>query len=280
MKATVLFSINHFTVIALSAAMFTTQSAMAVTETDASNSGDNSSDANNSTFYFTSGQTVNPAGALRPNLLTGSSVTGNSPDVGTLGGINDLSPGTGGNGGGTTFGSYANMAYYGNGTFGSSLVGNATVQFTIALGGGNPSATGYSLSGISIFDGWTDHPSFDDQHYTISLSTDGTTYTPFYSVNYLPFLASGDAALVNAGTGDASTLVMLSNLGVAGIKDIRFSVSAGTDANSQQQNGQLFQEIEVFGTPMPVPEPSSYALLAGGMSALCLLAFRRNPAKM
>lgn len=250
--------------------------AMAVTESDQFNFGDNNNDANNSTFYFTSGQTTTPNAGLTANLLTGSAVTGSGPDVGSLAGINDLSPGSGGNGSGTTFGGYNNMAYYGNGTFGSSLVGGNVTLVSILLGGATPSATGYDLSGISIFCGWTDHPSFNNQHYSISLSTDGVNYSAFYSVNYMPFLASGDAALANAGTGDASTLVALSNLNVSGIKGIRFGFSAGLDANSQLQNGQLIQEIEVFGTPTIVPEPSTWALLIGGSCWLGMITVLRN----
>ena len=221
-----------------------------IVEIDQSNIGDNTNDASNSTFYFTSGQTTSPASALVANLLTGSTVTGNAPDVGNLAGINDLSPGIGGNGGGTTFGAYNNMAYYGNGTFGSSLLGGAFVTNTIALGGLNPSSTGYSLTRISVYSGWTDHASFNDQNYTVSVSMDGTNFTTLHSVNYLPFLAAND--LNNAGDQDASTLVTLTNLnanGLAtGIKSVQFVYSAGLDGGGNPQEGQLIQEIEVFGT--------------------------------
>jgi len=251
--------------------------ALAVTETDANNIGDSNNDPNNSVFYFTSGQTLTPAGALQANLLTGSTVTGHAPDVGSLAGINDLSPGTGGPGTGNPndqelYGNYNNMAYFGNTLFGSSISGNATVTFTIALGGGSPSATGYNLSSISVFDGWTDHASFNDQHYSISLSTDGVNYTPFYSVNYMPFLAAND----DGNNQCASTLVTLSNLGASGIKGIQFAVSAGTDANGQQQEGQLFQEIEVFGTSTSVPEPTAFALLMAGLCVLPAWRASRN----
>jgi len=220
-------------------------------EIDQSNIGDNNNDATNSTFYFTSGQTTSSAAALAANLLTGSTVTGNAPDVGSLAGINDLSPGIGGNGSGTTFGAYNNMAYYGNGTFGSSLLGGAFVTNTIALGGLNPSSTGYLLNKISVFSGWTDHASFNDQYYTVSVSMDGTNYATLHSVNFMPFTAAND--LNNAGDQDASTLVTLTNLNAnglaAGIKYVQFVYSAGLDGDGNPQEGQLIQEIEVFGTP-------------------------------
>ena len=219
-----------------------------VSEHDQSNIGDNSNDANNSTFYFTSSQTTQPAAALKANLLTGSLVTGNAPDVGTIAGINDLSPGTGGNGSGTTYGSYNNMTYYGNGQFGNSLVGGALVTNTISLGGASPVAGGYTLSSILVFSGWTDHASFCDQHYTVFASRDGTNYVPLQSVNYMPFAAAADIAQGQ----DASTLVTLTNLDAnglaAGIRFVRFVYSAGLDGNGSQQEGQLIQEIEVFGS--------------------------------
>ena len=233
-----------------------------IAENDQSNVGDNSTDANNSTFYFASGQTTNPAAALTANLLTGSVVTGNAPDAGKLPGINDLSPGTGANGSGTTYGSVSNMAYYGNGTFGNSLL-VSSVTNTIALGGNNPNSGGYTFGEILVFSGWTDHASFNDQHYTINVSLDGTHFTPIYSVNYMPFLAADD--LTNTGDQDASSLVTLTNLNAnglaSGIKFVQFVYSAGLDAQGNPQAGQLIQEIEVFGiatyTNAPPTFPSS-----------------------
>jgi hypothetical protein len=114
------------------------------------------------------------------------------------------------------------------------------------LGGSSPSTNGYTLSNLSVFEGWTDHASFCDQHYIITASTDGTNYTYLYSVNYMPFLAAND--LNNAGDQVASTLVSLSNLNVTGVKSIQLTMSAGADGSGQLQEGQLLQEVEVFGT--------------------------------
>jgi len=256
---------------------------LAVTESDQFNTGDNNIDANNSIWYFTSGQAfsgseASASSALVPNLLTGSTVTGSAADVGLLSGINDLSV-CGSTSGGANFGNgYNEMAYYGNTQFGSSIANNAVVTFTVTLGGGSPSANGYNLSQISVYNAWGDHASFADQHYTISLSTDGVNYTPFYSVNYMPFLAANDNP--TDGGQDSSTLVTLSSLNVTGIKDLRFAVSAGTDANNQQQEGQLFQEITAFGTATPVPEPSTWTLLIGGFSSLGFIGVRRNAGKI
>lgn len=219
-------------------------------ENDQSNSGDNNRDAQNSAFYFTSGQTPNPAAALQANLLTGSTVTGNVPDLGSLAGLNDLSPGAVGNGNGPTYGALTNLAYYGNGISGSSLSNGQTVTNTIRLGGLTPAATGYTLNTLSVFSGWTDDASFNDQHYTVSVSLNGTNFTTLHSVNYLPFAAAADVS--TPGAQDASTLVTLTNLNAnglaSGIKYVRFIFSAGTDSNNQQPEGQLIQEIEVFGT--------------------------------
>lgn len=256
---------------------------LAVTESDQFNTGDNNIDANNSIWYFTSGQAfsgseASASSALVPNLLTGSTITGSAADVGLLSGINDLSV-CGSTSGGANFGNgYNEMAYYGNTQFGSSIANNAVVTFTVTLGGGSPNANGYNLSQISVYNAWGDHASFADQHYTISLSTDGVNYTPFYSVNYMPFLAANDNP--TDGGQDSSTLVTLSSLNVTGIKDLRFAVSAGTDANNQQQEGQLFQEITAFGTVTPAPEPSTWTLLIGGFGSLGFIGVRRNAGKI
>ena len=217
-----------------------------VGEDDQSNIGNNNvGDPLNSTFYFTSGQTTAPNGALIPSLITGSAVLGNIPDVGSLSGLNDLTacgPGSGG---------YPNMVYYGNGLFGNSLGGGVAVTNTIALGGASPVPGGYTVSSLLVFGGWSDHASFCDQHYTLSVSRDGTNYVTLRSVNFMPFAAADD--LNDAGTQDASTLVTLTNLNAnglaAGIRFVRFVYSAGRDANSQEQEGQLIQEVEVFGAP-------------------------------
>ena len=215
-----------------------------VGENDQSNIGNNNQgDPLNSTFYFTSGQTTSPNGALVSSLVTGSPVTGNTPDVGGLSGLNDLTAC------GTGSGVYANMTYYGNGVFGNSLVGGALVTNTIELGGVTPVSGGYTLSQILVFGGWTDHASFCDQYYTLYVSRDGTNYVPLRSVNYMPFTTANDQTA--GGSQDASSLVTLTNLNAnglaAGIQFVRLVYSAGTDANSQQQEGQLIQEIEVFG---------------------------------
>lgn len=217
-----------------------------VGEDDESNIGNNNQgDPLNSTFYFTSGQTTSPNAALTPNLVTGSTAMGNTPDVGSLAGLNDLTAC------GTGSGAYPNMTYYGNGLFGNSLVGGALVTNTIPLGGSTPAAGGYTLSTIMVFGGWTDHASFCDQYYTLLVSRDGTNYFALRSINFMPFAAADD--LNDGGTQDASTLVTLTNLNAnglaAGIQYVRFVYSAGLDANSQEQEGQLIQEIEVFGAP-------------------------------
>lgn len=219
-----------------------------IAETDQSNIGDNNpGNPNNSTFHFTSGETITPNAALLTNLLTGSTAIGNATDEGTLAGLTDLNvAGQGLNGD-----SLNAMAYYGNGTSGSSLASGATVTNTIALGGTSRAPGGYTLADISVFSGWTDHASFNDQHYSISVSRDGTNFARLYAVAYLPFAVTND--LVYAGDQDASTLVTLTNLNAngltAGIKSIRFVFSAGLDTNGTAQAGQLIQEIEVFGTP-------------------------------
>lgn len=214
-------------------------------ESDQSNIGDNNADAGNSTFYFTSGQSTSPAGALVQNLVTGSTTTGSTPDVGTLAGLNDLQVN------GTGVGGLNNMCYYGNGQFGNTLANSGVATFTIKLGGGSPSMGGYTLSRISVFGGWTDHASFNDQFYTVSVSRDGTNFATLHAVNYMPFNTSDDQA--PSGSQDASSLVVMTNLNAnglaSGINYVRFALSAGTDGNGTQQEGQLIQELEVFGAP-------------------------------
>jgi hypothetical protein len=228
-----------------------------VVENDQSNIGDNNMDVDDSQFYFTSSQTTNTSEALLANLLSGSTATSSTggADVGTVSAINDLiaTSGTGA------------IAYYGNTLFGDSLnpttpLTHGVVELTIPLGGANPASNGYSLSNIKVFEGWTDHASFNDQHYTVSVSTDGVNFTYLHAVNFMPFTAANDVS--PAGDQLASTLVSLSHLNVSGVKAIRFALSAGLDANGALQEGQLIQEIEVFGS-IPAPVVISRPVVTG-----------------
>jgi len=214
----------------------------------------------NSQFYFTSGQTTSTSAALQLNLLTGSTVTSSTggADVGSPSAVNDLNavPGTGA------------IDYYGNTLYGSSLnpgtlLTHGVVTLTIPLGGASPAASGYTLGSINVFEGWTDHASFDDQHYVVTVSMDQTNYNFLREVNYMPFAAAEDAG----GGQSASTLVTLTNLNVSGVKSIRFTLYAGYDVYSELQQGELLQEIEVFGAQnnAALPKISAVAKTASGL---------------
>jgi len=164
-------------------------------------------------------------------------------DVGSVSAVNDVNAQTGSGA----------IAYYGNTLYGSSLTNGGKVMLTIPLGGATSGSNGYTLSSLSVYDGWTDHASFNDQNYSVTVSRDGTNYIFLDAVSYMPFSAAGDLS----NNQSSSTLVTLTNLNASGlatgIKYIRFTLTAGTDANSQLQEGQLIQEIEVFGATSPAP---------------------------
>lgn len=209
------------------------------------------------------------------SLLDWTSSIGPVGNVGTQ--ISGIFNGTANNGGDGNDGlADGSLTYLGSReTFGGTAVLNSnpvlTFYFNLDNGSGG-SSTGYTLTSIQSIFGWRDFGSMSDQLYTISISTDPaqTSFSNFYTVNYHPFNPSSD---LSNGQPNSSKVV-LSDLGLSGVTAISFTFSPYNNGTTNQA-GQLIREIDVFGTPTVVPEPSSVALVTVGGFAV-FLTFRRR----
>jgi hypothetical protein len=252
---------------------------LAVATSVAAHAGASESDASITGSGNLSDQSFFDANISGSDLLTGAGVSGTTPDLGpfygsSLAGIND---GAASNGlDGNPAGEMDNDTYYDTAT----LAGGATVTFTLNTVA-NPG--GYTLSSINSIDGWNTHSSLSDQDFSVYYSTvgDPSDFTLLYTVAYNPF----DPADDNAGGPDNSSQVTLTDLttptntavtGVAAIQFV-FSLYSSPTVPADGQNGQVIREIDVFGDPTEIPEPSTWALLFGGVGMLLASArLRRN----
>jgi hypothetical protein len=153
---------------------------------------------------------------------------------------------------------------------GNSLNGSPYVTFSLT-----GSATGYTLSSISSIYGFYNRASFADQGYTVKYTTVGdATLQTLAVVNYDAF----DPANDGSSSAGSSHVVLTGLAGAVGVNSIQFDftpVYGGGDA-PQEQAGQLIQEIDVFGTATPVPEPSPWLMMLAGLGLLGFIARLQN----
>jgi hypothetical protein len=128
--------------------------------------------------------------------------------------------------------------------------GGTTVTYTLAA----PS----TITSIQTLGGWQDSGR-DQQSYTVSYSTDGTTFTPLSTINFNP-------TNVPANRPDA-TSVTLTSPGdpLTNVVAVKF------DFNGTENGYSGYDELAVYGT---TPEPASLGLVA--VAGLGLLARRRR----
>jgi hypothetical protein len=212
-------------------------------------------------------------------LLNGAISTTAGPDLGfTLSGVNDGAASSNGNGG-------SHDTYFGNGDIGStSLASNPTI--TIALNtSATGSTTGFTLNTITTINGWQNYDdSFSDQAYSVYYSTVSapTTFSLLASVNYHPFAADGPGAGGGGGANSSMVVLTLDPTEAVGVADLEFILTpsfgpSATDMGTDAQGGSVIREFEATGIPTVIPEPSTYALLFGGLGLLVLVSrFRRK----
>lgn len=133
-----------------------------------------------------------------------------------------------------------NYVTCGNGTgAGSSLV--------YALNG---STSGYSLSNIMVYGGWTDNGR-DQQAYTVSYSTtaDPTTFIPLTSVNYNPSVVPNTPSATKVTITPAAANGVLA----ANVAAVKFDFSNPAAKNGYGGYGQ----IGIYGTASPIITPTN-----------------------
>ena len=115
-----------------------------------------------------------------------------------------------------------------------TIIGNnGTVTYNLGTGA---NGAGYDITGVRSLTRWTGGGRVQP-NYTVSYSLDGTTFTPFATVNYL------------APGSSWGTDVALGFSGIAHVKSIKF------DFGSQQNSGVSYTELAVFGSSSAWTDP-------------------------
>jgi hypothetical protein len=141
--------------------------------------------------------------------------------------------------------------------------GNGT-SATYSLG---TNATGYNLTDLQMYSGWTDSGRYQ-QVYTVeySLASDPTTFFTLASVDYPP------SADVGSYTAAETELTSASGFLLSNVADIQINFG---DTSPFDWSG--YRELVVDGTAASaaIPEPSTYALFLVGGLAVLATRFRR-----
>lgn len=224
----------------------------------------------------TSGQSTFDGGISSTDLGESATVTGTTPSLGSLAGLND---GAGSPVGTDTSANLNNDCYFdGTAGFGTPnlLVSHPVVVYAFNVGAGG-SSTGYNITSVVSTYGWHDHASFSDQDYSIAYSTvaNPTVFIPLTSVAFNPFDPSNDSAPAGSQFNSSQvTVTDSSGVLASGVADLQFTFSPYFNVAGLEQAGQVIREIDVNGVATSVPEPAVCGLVLSGL-ALTLNRRRR-----
>jgi len=173
-----------------------------------------------------------------------------------------------------------NKCYYtvfDNGLGASGVIMPDTITFQLS--------SGYDITSLQVLSGWGDH-NLGEQAFQVLLSINGGAFTDYGTYNnntsmgtpgggsdhgsYLTTLTDGTGIIASDVTGIQFVFMNPDTSNGAG------SVGA-SQAGGGSTGGTLIYELQAFGTPTTVPEPTSVALL--GLAAAGLLAGRRRLAR-
>jgi hypothetical protein len=149
-----------------------------------------------------------------------------------------------------------------------------TVTFTLNT---SVNTQGYNLTGIESFAGWASGQPDDPrvaQAYSVLYSTvaDPTNFLSLANVTYSPFSAKPAAGSYSSEV----SLTATSGFVASNVAALQFQIVAPPTYSpfALQSMATMYREIDVLGTAVAVPEPSSYVLLGAGL--LILFVFRRQ----
>ena len=170
-----------------------------------------------------------------------------------------------------------------NGTFGTITEPGGAVDrthFIFGLGGGGSgtgtfvtytldtsvNTRGYDITSIAVYGGWNDNGR-DQQAYTAAYSLVGSPlFIDLPPVNFNPVVASGFQSATRSIISDNVVPTLAS-----GVDEIRFTFNTPPPENGYTG----YAELDVFGSPTPVPEPGSVVLILAGMTLLATRRARR-----
>jgi hypothetical protein len=186
--------------------------------------------------------------AAQPNLVSayGSLSSGDFTPYQTasIGILNDGSLGTGG-----------------NNPVGTALTNNGTPwTLTINLNT-SVNTAGYTITGLDAFTGWTGD--YVDQNYTVSYSTTSapTTFIPLGT-----YTATANASRSALVTLESSLAPASNNLDIAtNVAALQYTFSVAPEDSGHVE---AYTEIEALGSPVSVPEPSTYTLVVVALFAM------------
>jgi len=156
---------------------------------------------------------------------------------------------------------WPNLALEANNPVGAN--GAYSVTFNLDL---TSAPKGYDITQIDSYSGWLSNR--DGHVHNIFLSTDGTLFTqingPFAGAWGSGSLASGQNSHKVSITEDTTGII------ASGVVAIRFDMLAGGAI------GHVYRELDVFGSPVPIPEPSTAVLGVLAMSGVAIICRRRK----